>query len=889
MSRSRDKSQESASAPPPRAWHCLAPEAVLQSLATSLTQGLSAEEAARRLASSGRNVLQEAPPRPAWRMLLDQFRDFMILMLLAAAVVSGAIGEIVDSIAIVAILVVNACIGFVQEYRATQAMQALRRLAAAHAKVLRGGVLAEIDAAELVAGDVVALEAGDLIPADVRLVEIAAFEVDESVLTGESVPVAKQADALADPALGVADRINLAYKGTVATRGRARALVYATGMATELGRIATLLRQDEGTRTPLQRRLAVLGTRLAYVALMICALVFVFGALRGESLLLMFMTAVSLAVAAVPEALPAVVTVALALGAAKMVRNQALIRRLPAVETLGSVSYICSDKTGTLTQNRMQAEMLYLAGAAGLAPVAKRAPPDSAAAGASQEWLLRAAALNNDASGGTPESIRGDPTEVALLAAAQAAGLSKVLLEREYPRVAELPFDSARKMMTTVHRLGAEHIALVKGAPERVLEHCVRLHGTDRPFGRAEALQLAEGMAADGLRVIAFACRRLARLPAVQAIETIESELEFLGLFGLIDPARPEAEEAVRLCQDAGIAVVMITGDHPATAAHIALQLGIAPAGARVVTGGELARMSEAQLAACVREVRIYARVDPEQKIRIVTALQQHGECVAMTGDGVNDAPALRRAEIGVAMGRVGTDVAREASDMVLLDDNFATIVRAVREGRRIYDNIRRFVLFVLAGNTGEILAIAAAPLFGLPIPLLPIHLLWVNLVTDGLPGLALAAERADSDLMRQAPRPRDESMFARGLWQHILWVGLLIGGMTLAVQAWAWHGGSPRWQTMAFCVLTFAQMGLALAVRSERRSLASLGLFSNPALLAAVGLTVALQFTVVYLPLANAVFKTEPLTALEMLLCAAGGLTVLLAEELKKWLTRSA
>ena len=375
----------------------------------------------------------------------------------------------------------------------------------------------------------------------------------------------------------------------------------------------------------------------------------------------------------------------------------------------------------------------------------------------------------------------------------------------------------------------------------------------------------------------------------MQAIETIESELEFLGLFGLIDPARPEAEEAVRLCQDAGIAVVMITGDHPATAAHIALQLGIAPAGARVVTGGELARMSEAQLAACVREVRIYARVDPEQKIRIVTALQQHGECVAMTGDGVNDAPALRRAEIGVAMGRVGTDVAREASDMVLLDDNFATIVRAVREGRRIYDNIRRFVLFVLAGNTGEILAIAAAPLFGLPIPLLPIHLLWVNLVTDGLPGLALAAERADSDLMRQAPRPRDESMFARGLWQHILWVGLLIGGMTLAAQAWAWHGGSPRWQTMAFCVLTFAQMGFALAVRSERRSLASLGLFSNPARLAAVGLTVALQFIVVYLPLANAVFKTEPLTALEMLLCAAGGLTVLLAEELKKWLTRSA
>ena len=857
-------------------------------LASSLSQGLSADEAARRLAADGANQLQEAPPRPAWRMLLDQFRDFMILMLLAAALVSAAIGEGVDSIAIVAILVVNACIGFVQEYRAAQAMQALKKLAAARARVLRGGAPAEIDAAELVVGDLVILEAGDQIPADVRIVEAAAFGVDESVLTGESVPVEKQVDALADPALGVADRINLAFKGTVATRGRARALVVTTGMATELGRIATLLRQDEGSRTPLQERLSVLGTRLAYAALAICALVFVFGALRGESLLLMFMTAVSLAVAAVPEALPAVVTVALAMGAAKMVRNQALIRRLPAVETLGSVSFICSDKTGTLTQNRMRVESYCLAGAAGAVAVASGAaatdgsPPSEAA-----QWLFRAAALNNDARGDSPETWSGDPTEIALLAAAHAAGYPKGALERDFPRVAELPFDSGRKMMTTVHRHGAELTGLVKGAPERVIARCVSAYATDRPFSAEEALRLATAMAADGLRVIAFARRRVDVADQLHLTEKIESELEFLGLLGLIDPARPEAKEAVGLCQGAGIAVVMITGDHPATAAHIARQLGIATEGGRVIAGAELAAMAEPELHACVREVRVYARVDPEQKIRIVTALQQHGECVAMTGDGVNDAPALKRADIGVAMGRVGTDVAREASDMVLLDDNFATIVRAVHEGRRIYDNIRRFVLFVLAGNTGEIVAIAAAPMFGLPIPLLPIHLLWVNLVTDGLPGLALAAERADADVMRQAPRPRGESVFARGLWQRILWIGMMIGAMTLAIQYWAFHGGAPHWQTMAFCVLTFAQMGLALAVRSEGRSLWSLGLFTNLPLLGAATLTIALQVAVVYLPAANAIFKTEPLTAWEMLLCGGAGLAVLAAVELQKWLIR--
>ncbi len=862
-----------------RAWHQLDCAEAARVSGASLASGLSEQEAQDRIARYGRNELAQPKKRPAWRMLLAQFQDFMILMLLAAALLSGAIGELADSLAIVAILVVNATIGFTQEYRAEKAMQALRRLAAARARVLRDGKLLDVEAAELVPGDVVLLEAGDLIPADLRLIEIAAFEVDESVLTGESVPVEKQLDELADADLAVADRINLAYKGTVATRGHARGLVVATGMATELGRIAGLLGEQEGVETPLQHRLAVLGTRLAYAALSVCAAVFALGLARGEPTLLMFMTAVSLAVAAVPEALPAVVTIALALGAAKMVRNQALIRQLPAVETLGSVSFICSDKTGTLTQNRMQVESVYLAGAPAAVPV------DSLAQVEGAQWLFRAAALNNDAQAQASGDIRGDPTEAALLACAAGAGFSKAALEREYPRAAELPFDSARKMMTTVQRQSSGYVALVKGAPERVLERCVRLYGNGAPFEPAESLRIAGAMAADGLRVIAFACRRFQTLPTADT--ALETELEFLGLFALIDPPRPEAGEAVRQCQEAAIAVVMITGDHPATALHIARQLGIAQAGARAVSGTELAHMDEQELAARVREARVYARVDPEQKIRIVMALQQEGECVAMTGDGVNDAPALHRADIGVAMGRVGTDVAREASDMVLLDDNFATIVRAVHEGRRIYDNIRRFVLFVLASNTGEILAVAAAPALGLPLPLLPIQLLWVNLVTDGLPGLALAAEPATSDLMGQPPRPRDESVFARWLWQRIVWIGCLIGVMTLVVQATVLRSGSPHWQTMAFCILTFAQMGLVLAVRSERRSLASLGLTSNLPLLLAVMLTVVLQFAVVYLPVANAIFKTQALTPMEMLLCMGGGISVFAAVEIEKWLMR--
>jgi len=863
---------------PRQPWHSRDVDRVAAMLDTSVSQGLESGVAERRLAQ-GRNEIAEAPPRPAWLVFLDQFRDFMIGMLLVAAALSAAIGEITDSLVIAAILVLNALIGAAQELRAERAVRSLKKFAAVNAKVLRGGAVLYQDASELVPGDVVLVEAGDLVPADLRLFETAAFRMNESTLTGESVEVDKFSHAIAEPELTLGDRRNMAFRGTFASHGRARGLVVATGMNTELGRIAAYLGAGERDKTPLQERLAGFGRRLALMALSICALVFIHGLLRGEPLVLMFMTAVSLAVAAVPEALPAVVTVALALGAARMVRHQALARRLPAVETLGSVSVICSDKTGTLTQNRMWVESLY-------APDGERIVTGKPGDGSLPLRLFQAMALNNDARGESPQA---EPTEAALLAAARAAGMDKAAIERELPRVAEIPFDSSRKMMTTVHRSAEGWVAYTKGAPERVLPRCIRLLRGGEPdgFGPVEPMLLAERMAAEGMRVIAYARRQWPRLPDTDDSDGTETELEFLGLVGLIDPPRPEAAEAVALCAGAGITPVMITGDHPATAANIAVRLGIARAGARVINGIELARMGDAELAECAREVRVYARVDPEQKIRIVEALQRNGLCVAMTGDGVNDAPALKRADIGVAMGRSGTDVAREAADMVLLDDNFATIVRAVSEGRRIYDNIRRFVRFVMGGNTGEILTIFAAPFLGLPLPLLPIHLLWVNLLTDGLPGLALAAEPASPDVMRRPPRPRGESLFAHGLWQQVVWVGLLIAVLTLSVQAWGFAQGNSHWQTMAFTVLTFAQLAQSLAVRSERDSLFAIGVSSNPALLGAVALTALLQLAVIYLPAANTIFKTQPLTGFELALCISAGLAVLLAVEFEKWLIR--
>jgi len=917
-------------------WHRLSAKDALSRTGGALS-GLTSEEAERRLAEHGPNELVQAGVKSPWRILLEQFTSVLIVILIVAAIASLALGDHEDAIAIFAIVILNGLLGFRQEYRAEKTMAALRQLAAPVVRVRRDGQVKEVPARELVLGDIVMIEAGNLIPADCRIVRSASLRAQESALTGESEPVEKTAEPLTQPEIPLADRINMLFMGTAAAFGRAEALIVATGMDTELGKIAGMIQGVEQEPTPLQKRLGQLGRWLAVAALILVVIIFAQGLLRGEGIRIMFLTAVSMAVAAVPEGLPAIVTISLSLGAQRMLRRHALIRKLPAVETLGSVTVICSDKTGTLTENRMTVAILDVAGdevdlhqAVKEGQCASLGDAEQTAALLHEKpaiaLLAAGGALCNDSvlsprtsgdagcPGATLRAL-GDPTEGALVIAAAQLGMMKPALESAFPRVEELPFESDRKLMTTVHSLPAEpfegleelsaylsgesagYVAFTKGALDSLLAICrdvwdgARAAPLDGP-ARARVEKANDQLAARGMRVLAVGFRPIDDAEKADP-GGWESSLTLLGLVGMIDPARPEAREAVLMALSAGIRPAMITGDQPLTAASIATQVGIlteeqaASENFRVLTGVDLERLPVDGLRSVVNDVSVYARVAPEQKLKIVEALQNEGHIVAMTGDGVNDAPALRKANIGVAMGITGTDVAKEAADMVLMDDNFATIVAAVKEGRVIYDNVRKFIKYLMATNVGELAVMLVAPFLGMPLPLLPLQILWMNLVTDGLPGLALGFEPAEGDIMRRPPHPPNESIFARGLGTHIMWAGPLMGFVALITGWLYWRGGDDTWQTMLFTVLTISQMFHVLAIRLDRESVFRTTPLSNPLLYAAVLATLLLQFALIYVPFLQDVFGTQALALREILIAIAVSSAILWIIEVQKWVIR--
>jgi Ca2+-transporting ATPase len=708
------------------------------------------------------------------------------------------------------------------------------------------------------------LEAGVVVPADMRLVQSHSLRIEESSLTGESLAVDKYVKPIADEQPPLGDRFNMAYKGTMVTNGRGTGVVTSTGMNTEIGNIAKLLQEKESA-TPLQVRMEDFGRKLSYIILAICVALFGVGLLRGEPALNMLLVAISLAVAAIPEALPALITIALARGAKRLVDKNTLVRKLPAVETLGSVTYICTDKTGTLTQNKMQ--VVHSANA-----------PDSRPIDNDISLLSCVMSLNHDAVRSKDGKWIGDPMEVAIVDyLSKESGVEATEVMYRYPRVGEIPFDSERKCMTTIHEYGDKYLVVTKGAAEAI---GTRLR--DNNFA-AHIYEETNTQAREGRRLIAYGYRLVDDLREPFDNFEIENELEYAGLVGLIDPPREEVKQAIAECKSAGIQPVMITGDHPETAAAIARHIGLLGRDDLKMTGEELGRISEEQFESKVERIKVYSRVSPEQKLVIVKALQSRKHFVAMTGDGVNDAPSLKAANIGIAMGITGTDVSKEAAHMILLDDNFATIVNAIREGRRIYDNIRKFVKYIMTCNGAEIWTIFVAPLLGLPIPLLPIHILWINLVTDGLPGLALSAEKAEPNIMKRQPRKTDESLFSEGIGYHIIWVGILMAAITLGVQAWAINTDHGHWQTMVFTVLSLAQLGHVFAIRSDREFIFKIGFFSNPPLLFAVVLTFFLQMGVIYLPFANEIFKTQPLTWQELLISIGGAVVIFFAVEMEK------
>jgi P-type Ca2+ transporter type 2C len=907
--------------PPPTTqhlWHSLGIDGVARALATDPTKGLSEPEAETRLLRAGRNELVSRGGRGITAIALEQLTATMTLILLGAvamkaviALVSGTDREWLDAAAIAAIVLLNVSLGVLQEFRAERAIAALGRMAAPSVRVRRTGTVQQLDARQLVPGDVIEVETGSIVPADARLVAASNLQTLESALTGESTQVGKHTGPL--PAgTALAERTNMLFFGTSVVAGRGMAVVVETGMRTEIGRVADLLQHVESAPTPLQRRLSAFGATLAVIVGCITAGMVGLGVWRGTPLTELLATSVALAVGAIPEGLPAVLTVSLALGAQRLLAQRALVRRLPSVETLGSITTICTDKTGTLTENRMQVVVVDVAGheidrserLRHGSPIADAA--EHAYIPADGRDLLALSALCNDAvlPRQTATTI-GDPTEGALLVCAAEHGLWKDDLDSQFPRIGELPFTSDRKRMTTVHDVSGRRspgnefswaasprLAAVKGSADGLLPLSSQVleHGRIKPMSeeyRARIRTAMNRLAARGLRVLGVACRAVEESRHID--ETLEHDLIFVGLVGLLDPPRPEAREAVARCLAAGIRPVMITGDHPLTALEIARQLGIAGPGDVAITGDELERLSPDDLARTAGRAAVFARVSPEHKLRIVEALQREGQIVAMTGDGVNDAPALRRADIGVAMGITGTDVSKEAADIVITDDNFATIVRAIEQGRAIFDNVRKFVKYIVTSNSAEVSVMVLSQLAGMPMPLTTIQILWMNLVTDGVPGLALALEPSEPDTMRRPPFDPNESLFSRGIGRHALTIGVLMAALAFGVGYWGWISNRPAWGTMVFVTLTLAQLGHALSARSNLDSAFRLGLRTNPLMIAALATTFALQLLVVYVPVSQRLFGLVRPSPAELLICLVASTTIFFASEKEKALRRRA
>ncbi len=888
-------------------WHAISTADALQRL-DSRAEGLSREEAARRLQRFGPNVLREEKRVSPWAIFLGQFKNFLILLLLAATVISLLLGETLDAIVIFAIVIASAALGFYQEHRAERAIQALKAMASPVASVLRSGEDLAIPAAEVVPGDVILLTAGDRIPADARLLLAANVRVDEASLTGESTAVEKDASLVLPPDTAVGDSRNMVFAGTVQTYGRAHAVVTATGMETQFGRIAGLLQEVEEEPSPLAQKMDFIGKRLGVACLIISAVIMGLGVLRGHPVLEMFIWGVSLAIAAVPEALAAVVTGSLAIGVERAARRKAIVRLLPAVETLGCTTVICSDKTGTLTKNEMTVRQLYVGGrildvtGVGFEPSgtfvsdSQRLDPRGDLA---LERLLTAGALCNDAllleDNGTWR-VKGDPTEGALVVAAAKAALDAGDLRRLWPRLGEIPFESERKRMSTLHRAAdGSLLVYVKGAPELLLDRCSHWEGRGgrEPLTaeiRREIQERNDTMARGALRVLGVAYRTVGGQAPPSTADALEVDLTLLGLVGMIDPPREEVKLAIRSCREAGIRSVMVTGDHKLTAAAIARELGLLGAGdkdsRRVLEGKDLDRMTEEELTRIVEDVGVYARVSPEHKMKIVGAWKRRGHVVAMTGDGVNDAPALKRADIGVAMGITGTDVTKEASDMILMDDNFATIVAAVEEGRIIYDNIKKYLVYLLSANLGEIFVLGFAGLVGLPLPLLALHILWVNLTTDGPPALALGVEPPEPDLMRRPPRDPGESVFSTAMYVAMLGMGLIMFVGLVPVFYVYWQGeGLTKAQTMVLVSMILFELFRAFSCRSMRFTILHLGVLTNPWLILAAAISALMLLAVIYIPSWATAFHTVPIGASDWVVAMAVGAGGFVLVEVGKWL----